>query len=136
MPIPPDSHYTNRSRHFVRLASGEIVPRAQAENLFAQGRGFHGNYERRQAYRQMKEARRYESDLIEAQRNLQRRGRHFSKREYDNARARLQAEYMRNGNSWRDIDKSPEGALAKYLEETGRRSERAEYDVGDSPSIY
>jgi hypothetical protein len=136
MPIGDVGKYTDRSRHFVRLNDGRVVPRAEAENIQARRQGFAGNYERRQAFRQMKRSPGYQRDVREARTNRERRNREFSKQDYDNAKARLQAEYIRNGNSWQDIDRSPDGALAKYLEESGRRSEQAEYNVGESPSIF
>jgi hypothetical protein len=135
MPLPEGSRYTSPNRHNVRLTDGRIVTRAQAENIYAESRGFRNNYERKVSFRGMKEARRYDADFRDARQNLERRGRTITRQQYNDARARLQAEYIRNGNSWRDVDKSPDGPLAKYLEETGRRSERAEYDVGESPSI-
>lgn len=135
MPIGDIGRYTNRSRRFVRLTDGRVVPRATAENMYARSQGYRGNYERRQSYREMKRARRYERDIQDARDNFRRRGQGFSKREYDEARARLQAEYARHGGSWRDIDKSPDGALAKYLEATGRRAPDTPYAVGESPTV-
>lgn len=135
MPIGDIGHYTDRTRHRVRLNDGRVVTRSEAENIYARSRGFRSQYERKRAYRGMKQARRYQRDQDDARTNFRRQGREFSKRDYDEARARLQADYARHGNSWRDIDKSPDGALAQYLVTQGKRSDTAQYAVGESPSI-
>jgi hypothetical protein len=125
MPIPAGSHYVPGSdRHIVRLPSGETVSRARAESMYAQERGYRSNYERKTAFRTMKQSAKYEQERAAAP---------VSGREYDEARARLAAEYKREGNDYQAIDKSPNGPLAKYLVAIGRRSETADYRVGDSP---
>jgi hypothetical protein len=124
MPIPSGSHYTDRSRHTVRLADGRTVPRATAENMHARGLGYRGNYERRQAYRDIGGAG---------------KAREISSRASDpdaaiRAYRDLQRDYRDNGNDYRQIDRSPDGPLANYLRSIGRKTDTVYY-VGESPGI-
>lgn len=130
MPIPRDSHYVpGTNRHSVRLSNGQTVSRSTAENIYARSAGFGGNYERKQGYRAAKGSRAFNETKEQA------KARGTSEREFTEAAARLQAEYKRNDNKYDRIDKSPNGALAKYLTSIGRRSATADYAVGDSPKV-
>lgn len=126
MALPSGAHYTDRTRHMVRLSDGSTIPRAAAENMAARAQGFQSNYERRQAFRGMKSTRGYERAREEAIRHG------ASRQEADNAYARLMADYKRNDNDYRRIDKSPDGPLAQWLRATGRKSDQT-YTVGESP---
>jgi hypothetical protein len=132
MPIPRDAHYEpGTNRHSVRLASGQIVTRATAENIYAQSLGYSNNYERKIAWRDMKQSKgargQYATDMAKA------RARGVSAHDFKEARAQLRAEYKRNGNSWVGIDNSTTGALARYrnIIHPGYES----YPVGDSPGV-
>jgi hypothetical protein len=130
MPIPGDAHYVSgTNRHSVRLVTGQVVSRATAENMYAQSRGFRNNYERKQGYRAAKQSRNFGQTKAEAKRHG------TSERNFTEAAARLQMEYKHAGNNYAHIDKSPGGALAKYLVSIGRRSETSDYTVGDSPKV-
>ena len=130
MPIPRDSHYVpGTNRHMVRLSNGQTVPRAMAENLYARSAGFRTNYERKQGFKKAKQSRNFDETKSQA------RQRGVSERDFTETAARLQAEYTRVGNKYDQMDKSPDGALAKYLVSIGRRSETADYSVGDSPKV-
>jgi hypothetical protein len=109
------------------LGDGRTVTRQTAENMHAKERGYTSDYERRQAFKESKAHGGYERDADRA------RGQGISTREFNERRAALYADYKRNDNNWRGIDKSPNGPLAKYLVAMGRRSESADYAVGDSP---
>jgi hypothetical protein len=126
MALPSGAHYTDSSRHMVRLSSGETVTRAAAENMAARAQGFSTNYERRQAFKSMKATRGFERARAEAMRHG------ASRQEADNAYARLMADYKNNSNDYRRIDKSPDGPLAQWLRATGRKSDHT-YTVGESP---
>ena len=130
MPLPKDAHYEpGTNRHSVRLGNGQIVSRATAENIRAQSAGFQSNYERKQGFRAAKQSRNFEATKEQA------KAHGVSAREFTENAARLQAEYKRTGNDYSRIDKSPNGALAKYLVSIGRRSETADFAVGDSPKV-
>ena len=58
----------------------------------------------------------------------------MSMRDFKELQARLAADYKRADNKYNRLDKSPDGALAQYLVAIGRRSDTADYAVGDSPS--
>lgn len=129
MPIPNDSHYTDRTRHNVLLGDGRTVTRATAENLFAQAHGFRNNRAYQQAYR---------SGGFRDFKN--RPGYNRAKREAKSAgtstkdlNAAMAAFYEHENINKRD--NSPDGPKAKMLEAMGRRSPGAEYRVGDSPSV-
>lgn len=130
MPIPHDAHYVpGTNRHQVRLNNGETVTRASAENMFARERGYRSNYQRREAFRTMQPS---EKNMREAERN----GVGDTPRERrENAREaedRLRANYANANNDYRQLDKSPDGPLAKYLESIGRRRIGADYAVGET----
>lgn len=130
MPIKGIGEYVPGSgRHQVRLNNGDIVSRATAENMFARERGYTGNYQRRQAFQTMKPS---EKNLRDAERN----GIGDTPRERrENAREaedRLRANYANANNDYRQLDKSPNGPLAKYLESIGRRQVGADYAVGET----
>jgi hypothetical protein len=128
MPIPRDSHYVPGSgRRSVRLTGGQVVTRAQAEQIYAQGQGYRSNYERRQVSRMTRSSNRYDSDYQAARRRTG-----ISRQDFTEARNKINREYSRNGNSWQGIDRSNEGPLAQYLVAIGRRSESADYAVGES----
>jgi hypothetical protein len=128
MPIPRDSHYVPGSnRHSVRLSDGQTVTRASAERIYAQSKGFRSNYERKEAFKEIRKPG-YESAREQA------RHTGISKQDFKNAQARLALEYKRADNRFDRIDKSPNGALAQYLVAIGRRSDTADYAVGDSPT--
>jgi hypothetical protein len=129
MPIPSGSHYTDPSRHHVRLGNGSVVTRATAENIFAQGHGFKNNREYQRAYRsagfsQYQNRPGYRSARIEA--NLS----GTSTKDFNAAAARYYANEYRNR-----LDNSPDGPKAKMLEAMGRRTPGSEYRVGESPSV-
>lgn len=131
MPITGIGRYEPGSnRHRVILNDGRRVSRAEAENIYAQSRGFRSNYERRAAFRAARESRSFDKDYREAR---QRTG--ITKTEYTEAYGKLRREYAAKDGDWRQIDKSPDGALAQYLVSIGRRSAGADYTVGESPSI-
>jgi len=128
MPIPRDSHYVPGSnRHSVRLSDGQTVTRASAERLYAQSQGYRSNYERKEAYKEIRKPG-YEN----AREQASERG--MSMRDFKELQARLAADYKRADNKYNRLDKSPDGALAQYLVAIGRRSDTADYAVGDSPS--
>jgi hypothetical protein len=130
MPIPRDAHYEpGTNRHSVRLASGQVVSRATAENIYAQSRGFRSNYDRKQGYRRAKQSRNFSETKAQAARHG------TSERDYTEATALLQNEYARVGNKYDRMDKSPTGAIAKYQIAIGRRDENAVHNVGDSPKV-
>lgn len=130
MPIPRDSHYVpGTGRHTVRLGNGETVSRSTAENMFARERGYTGNYQRRQAFRIM-------GTSEENMRKAEQKGIGDTPRERrENAKEaedRLRANYANANHDYRQIDKSPNGPLAKYLESIGRRTVGADYAVGET----
>jgi hypothetical protein len=130
MAIPRGSHYEPGSgRKYVRLGDGSLVPRATAENMLARERGYRSNYERRSAFGRSRRSKRYEQERERA------RERGVSRPDFDEARARLYADYQRAGGNYRDIDRSPDGPLANYLEAMGRRQSGADYNVGETPSV-
>jgi hypothetical protein len=97
--------------------------------MYARSAGFRSNYERKQGYRAAKQSRNFGETKEQA------RARGVSERDFTETAARLQMEYKRADNNYARIDKSPDGALAKYLVAIGRRSETADYAVGDSPKV-
>jgi hypothetical protein len=130
MAIPGDAHYVPGSmRRTVQLGDGRRVSRQTAENIYARSREFRSDYERRQAYRQSKQAPGYSRDQIKAGTSG------VSRRDYDEARALYFADKMRNGGDSRQVDHSPDGPLANYLVAIGRRRNTADYAVGDSPTV-
>lgn len=127
MPIPRDAHYVPGSnRHIVRLADDSTVTRATAENLFARERGYRSNYQRKRAFQKS-------PPNEKAMREAERKG--IDRETAKEAEDRLRADYANNSYNYRNIDKSPNGPLAKYLESIGRRSSGADYAVGDSPKV-
>jgi len=127
MPIPRDAHYVPGSnRHMVRLPDGSVVSRATAENQFARDRGYRGNYQRRQAFQKMPPN---EKSMQQAERNG------MDREAAKEAEDRLRADYANNNFNYRNLDKSPNGPLAKYLEAKGVRASGADYAVGDSPKV-
>jgi hypothetical protein len=133
MPIPKDAHYVpGTSRHQVRLSDGDIVTRSAAENMFAQERGYTGNYQRRKAFRNQPLSR---TNLKDAERKGPADTVRERREEYKEAEDRLRAAYANSDNKYDRLDKSPNGPLAKYLESIGRRSAGADYAVGETPSI-
>jgi len=127
MAIPGDAHYTDRSRHSVQLGDGRTVSRAAAENIAARAGGFQSNYERRAAFREMKSSPGYGREREAAG------DQGTSRREFDDARARLYAEYRGNDYNWNRTDKSTNGPLANYLRAIGRKSDTDLTPVGESP---
>jgi hypothetical protein len=126
MPIPSGSHYTDRSRHNVRLASGRTVPRATAENMYARGLGYRGNYERRQAYR----------DIGGASRAREVSGRARDRGTDPDTAVRAYRDYLRdlqrNDYNPNRVDKSPDGPLANYLRSIGQKTDYT-HTVGETP---
>ena len=123
MPIPSGSHYTDSSRRTVRLADGSMVSRSQAENMFARDRGYRSSYERRQTHRIAGGARRVR-DVTKGAPDPDQAARDYRE---------LQRDYARNDNDYRNIDKSPDGPLARYLRSIGRKTDTT-YFVGESPA--
>jgi hypothetical protein len=95
--------------------------------MYAQSQGYRSNYERKEAYKEIRKPG-YESARDLASHTG------VSKREFKEIQARLAADYKRADNKFDRLDKSPNGALAQYLVAIGRRSDTADYAVGDSPS--
>jgi hypothetical protein len=109
------------------MPNGDTVTRAQAENINARSEGFTSNYDRRQSYAAFKATPSYQETRDAA------KERGTSVRDFHTLGARVQSEYRHNDNKYDRMDKSPNGALAQYLVSIGRRSETADYAVGDSP---
>jgi hypothetical protein len=127
MALPDGAHYVpGTGRRTVQLSNGDIISRQTAENLSAQTRGFNSDYERRQAYRLSKQAPGYDADLSRA------RAHGTSRQDFDNARARMLADYERAKKSGRPQDKSVDGPLDKYLKATGRKDDSSQVPVGQS----
>lgn len=126
MPIRGIGKYTDSSRTQVRLNSGQIVSRADAENRYAQSQGYRSDYERRQAYRESRESKVYEKELQAA------RDRDISRAEFREVHAKMMHDYRQHGSG---MDRSPNGPLAQYLEAMGRRQTGLDYNVGETPSV-
>jgi hypothetical protein len=95
--------------------------------MYAQSQGYRSNYERKEAYKEIRKPGYESARDLAAHTGI-------SAREFREIQAGLAAEYKRADNKLSGLDKSPNGALAKYLVAIGRRSETADYAVGDSPS--
>lgn len=132
MPIPKGAHYTDRTRHNVAMPDGRIVSRATAENEFARNAGFRTNYELKQASVTARGAglfgsARYARDLAEA------KARGTSEPEFRALAAKLHAAPRDARGA--PTDRSPDGPLARFLTAIGRRSPRADYSVGETPTV-
>jgi hypothetical protein len=129
MAIPDDAHYTDRSRHNVRLGDGRTVSRATAENIAAHNLGYRSNYERRLSFRDFRHAK--DSDKLISQ--GERQGR--TREDIIQAYGRLQADYRIHGNDYSRIDRSHDGPLAQWLTAIGRRSSTDIHAVGETPGL-
>lgn len=130
MPLPNGAHYTDPTRHRVRLSGGETVSRTTAENLFAQSHGFSND----KAYRRARASGGFKN--FQNRPGYQTAGKEakaagVSSKDFNAAAARYYANENVNRN-----DNTPDGPKAKMLEAMGRRSPGSEYNVGDSPTIY
>lgn len=140
MPLPRGARYIpGTGRKQVRLATGRTVTRATAENMNAQALGYPNEYTRKKYRALSRGDKNYAAQRAEALRNAGVRAGATPREQraalrklgFDETRARLKYDYAVNGKD--GYSKSPDGPLARFLQAMGRRSQAADYVVGESP---